>query len=459
MRQESKRNPLLADGMGSGKTCQSIIAYLLMAESGLVRNLLIVCPKSVLWTWVREFKKLLASEVELTACVYSGYSRKSIHISLYDIVIVTYETLRNDIERFKKIRWGMAIFDEIHNIRNHDARKSKAAKQLKADYYIGLSGTPIVNNIGDMHSIMEILNPSLLGSRSHFDNIYGAGVDNWGNKTRYKETPMVFEQINAKISPVMIRRDEKEIMKDIPPCHRLVRWVSLKDTKQGENYDKLLADKRLEYLDKESGEMTSIQTRASVLALLTRLKQQANIDFVTGQSAKIDTLEEMLRDEIFSKNGSKAVVFSQFHAPLDIMEKRFAKWNPLRIDGTVNEKLREDMCQKINDPSSPHRIMLCQIKSGGEGIDLPGADFAIIFDLWWNSAAHEQAFKRIRRLSQERRQHFIHIITENTIEDKIIGIIERKNKAFRGVVEGQLESSDFTTGEMREVLFDSGVTQ
>ena len=452
----ARRNPLLADDMGSGKTIQAIIVYLLMYEQGLVDRLLIICPKNVVYNWAKEFNKINAKP--LSGVIYHGTGRKNLQISQADIIIITYETLRNDIERFEKMKWSMIIFDEIHQIRNQNTAKSKAVMKLKADFYMGLSGTPIINSLGDMHTIMSRLNPSLLGPRSKFDSIFGNGASGWGGEREYLDNHWAYQKLREKIEGVMIRRDPAIITAGLPDYHEIVRWVSLKDTTQGKNYDELLEKGRLEYKNK-MGEDTIIKVKGHILALFTRLKQQVNIDFVTKQSVKIDYIEELLDDEILTDKDSKVVIFSQYNETgLDPLEKRLQKWNPLRIDGSVSAEDRERYAEMMNDLSSPHRVLLAQIIAGGTGINLQGCNFVILLDQWWNEAIHMQAFKRIRRMSQTREQHFFRIITEDTIEDKILGIINKKNRAFKGVIEGQVDSSQFTNDELEDVLFNSGLT-
>lgn len=456
---KAKRNPLLADDMGSGKTPQAIVTYLLMLEQGLVHRLLVVCPKNVLWNWVYEFKKVMHPDILLNAVVYHGYARKKTNLSTADIVLITYETLRNDIDKFKTIRWGLIILDEIHQIRNIDTSKSGAIMELQGDYFMGLSGTPIVNSLADIHTIMKRLNPSILGPRSKFDSEFASG-SGWGGTRKYIESSWAYESIKEKISAVMIRRDPEIILKDLPEFHRIHRWVSLDDTVQGKNYDALLEEGRLEWEDIKSGKIKTIEVRSHILALFTRLKQQVNVDFATGQSAKIDYIEEMLDEEIMVDDVNRVVIFSQYiKQGLDHLERRLQKWNPLRIDGSVDAELRQKRADLFNDPTSPHRVLLGQITAAGEGINLDGGNFAILFDLWWNEAKHQQAFKRIRRMTQKRQQHFIIVCTENTIENKILDIIEKKNKAFVGVIEGQADASSFSMDDFEEAMFGSGFTQ
>lgn len=454
----ARRNPLLADDMGTGKTCQAIVTYLLMREQGFAHRLLIVCPKNVLWTWVHEFNKVMHSDVLLSAVVYHGYNRHKYNLAQTDIVLVTYDTMRNDIEKLEKIRWGLIILDEIHNIRNIDTGKYKASMRLKADFFLGLSGTPLVNSIADIHSIMSRLNPSLLGPRSKFDATYATGYRTYGG-VKYNESEWAYNSIRSKVSPVMIRRTMEDVLTELPEFHRIERWVSLEGTRQGKNYDKLVEDGILEYMDVKDKEVKVINVRSHILALFTRLKQQVNVDFATGESAKIDYLEEMFKEEIMGDNGNRVVVFSQFIKPLNLMESRFSKYSPLRIDGSVDSDTRQSLAARFNDPASPNRLMLAQLTACGEGINLEGGNFAILFDPWWNEAKHQQAFRRIRRVTQKRQQYFIQILTENTIEQKILEIIARKNRAYKGVVEGQADSSQFSLDELEDALLNSGRTQ
>ena len=170
----------------------------------------------------------------------------------------------------------------------------------------------------------------------------------------------------------------------------------------------------------------------------------------------------MLEDEIFEAEfGNKVVIFSQFIEPLQFMFHRFKKYHPLIIDGSVPPEKRQQLTLLFNDPDSIHKIMLGQTIACGEGINLDGANIAILFDLLWNEATHQQAFKRIRRMTQKRRQYFIYLVVENTIENKILSIIERKQRVFEGVVGegGGADGSKFGMEDLEDLLFNSGRTQ
>lgn len=459
---KAKRNPLLADDMGTGKTPQTIATALLMLEQDIIHNILVVCPKSVLWNWPHEFNNVMSPRVRLNAIIYYGPKtyRKTIQLSMFQVVFVTYETLRTDIERFKKTLWGLVVMDEIHKIRNEDTAKSKAVMELNGNFFIGVSGTPIVNSLGDIHTVMKRLNPTIFGPREKFDLTYGS--DGSGTK-RYLESLRVYSEIKEKIAGVFIRRDPERIMAELPPFQKIVRYISLAGTTQGRNYDRLLEEGILEYEDIKSGNYKAIKVSNHIFQLFTRLKQQANVDFITKESAKIDYLDEMLKEEIFEieDSGNKIVIFSQYKEPLAIMQQRFAQYYPLLIDGSVKPERRQEMSLTFNDANSRHKVMLAQTIACGEGINLDGANVACLFDLWWNEATHQQAFKRIRRMTQKRRQYFIYIIIENSIEDSILRIIERKQRAFEGVVgvgEGA-DGSNPTMDELEDILYNSGRTQ
>lgn len=455
----ARRNPLLADDMGTGKTPQTIGIALLLLEQDIIHNILVVCPKSVLWNWPHEFNNVMSPKVKLNAIIYYGPKsyRKTIQLSMFQVVFVTYETLRTDINRFKKLLWGLVVLDEVHKIRNADTAKSKAIMELNANFIVGLSGTPIVNSLADIHTVMKRLNPTIFGPREKFDFTYGNA------NGRYIESSRAYQEIKEKISGVMIRRDPERIMKELPEFQKIIRYISLANSEQGRNYDRLIEEGILEYEDLKTGEYKAIKLRQHVLALFTRLKQQANICFISKQSAKIDYLEEMFKDEIFENESAnnKVVIFSQYKEPLQIMQYRFKDYRPLLIDGSVDPKRRQELSLTFNKIESPNKIMLAQMQACGEGINLDGGNVAVLFDLWWNEATHQQAFKRIRRMTQKRRQYFVYVICESTIEDNILRIIDRKQRAFEGVV-GKGEGADGSTPtmeELEEILYMSGRTQ
>ncbi|UUV18844.1 DEAD/DEAH box helicase [Fusobacteria bacterium ZRK30] len=447
-RYDSKLGGILADDMGLGKTIQ-IIALLtsIYIEEKKEKPSLLIVPKSLLHNWKKEIEKF-SPNLELKILEGTKKEREKILESDISskIIITTYGTYRNDLEVFKNMDFEMVVLDEGQKIKNPKAKITKAVKEVRSNIRFILSGTPIENNLLDLWSLLDFTSPNYLGTQKSFTQNY--------MKKSYP-TDDIDRMISLKkiVSPFMLRRIKKEVLKELPDKIETNLIIDL-EKKQKKYY--------LSFFEKIKGEAKTIMgkdgfnsSRVKILSLLTRLRQiccspELFIEDYKGGSAKIDTLLELLLE--LKESGHKVLVFSQFTKVFDVIEKRLVENNLsyLVLDGKTPSKERIEMCDEFN--SGGKDIFLISLKAGGTGLNLTSADVVIHFDPWWNPAIENQATDRAHRIGQKSVVQVIKIIAENTIEEKVIEIQERKKKMIETMVDSKGSYGGITKEDLKELL-------
>ncbi|MCX6104580.1 MAG: DEAD/DEAH box helicase [Proteobacteria bacterium] len=411
---------LLADDMGLGKTVQTL--------SVLSGRTLIVAPTSVLFNWANEVRKF---RPDLTICLYHGSNRELDPKA--DLIITTYALLRLDSDRLCAVDWDCLVFDEAHMLKNPDSQATKAARKVRAGFKLALSGTPVENRLEDLWSIMQLLNPGLLGDRRFFLDRYARPIQN-GDSARAAG-------LRTRVAPFILRRRKVDVLPDLPSRTETVLYAEL-STAERERYEIVRATTRrdiLKQLESQSG--GDGETRVNMIAALEallRLRQAAChpdlLPGVTGEaSAKLALLTETLINS--SQNQHKTLVFSQWTRFLDLIEPALecAGIPFLRLDGsTVDRQAIVTAFQTENGPP----VLLMSLKAGGVGLNLTAADHVIITDPWWNPAAEDQAADRAHRIGQERPVLIQRLVALDTVEERILKLQERKRSLALAALHG-----------------------
>ncbi|MBA2113810.1 DEAD/DEAH box helicase [Bremerella alba] len=419
----------LADDMGLGKTVQ-VLALLAARKrrspkSEEKRPSLVVAPNSVVHNWKLEAERF---SPRLNVAIYAGTDRKKKHPELdpFDLVLTTYGTMRKDIERLSQIGWDYAILDEAQAIKNNASQTAKASRLLNARHRLALSGTPIENHMGELWSLMEFLNPGLLGTSSNFKNLTGKGSEidqQQVDVLRQGLAPFLLRRTKAQVLPQLPQKTEQRLYCDLPPS-------------QQKQYDQLRDHYRAS-LNQKIARSGMAKTKIHVLEALLRLRQAAChpglIDPAhSGKpSAKLKLLLEQL-DEVVSE-GHKALVFSQFTKMLAIVKQRLedVKISYEYLDGkTKDRQSRVDRFQ--NDADC--RVFLISLKAGGTGLNLTAADYVYLLDPWWNPAVESQAIDRAHRIGQTNPVFAYRLIAKNTVEEKILELQSQKSKLAEAII-------------------------
>ena len=412
---------LLADDMGLGKTAQTIAHIAIEDAAGrLDRPVLIVVPTSLVHNWTAELTKFAP---HLRTMVLHGLDRHDRRNRLdgIHVVITTYTVLARDIEAMKDIPWHLVVLDEAQAIKSPDAKVTRAVCRLDTRHKLGLSGTPVENNLGELWSEFAFLMPGLLGDRKNFNKRFRVPIEKKNDVVRRG-------QLVRRIRPFILRRTKSEVATELPPKHIVLRRVDLAP-EQRELYETIRA-----MLHEEVREQIAarglMRSRIVVLDALLKLRQvccdprlvKLPSARLIDMSSKLDDLMEMVTEMI--PEGRRILVFSQFTSMLDLIKPR------LEAAGIPFVELRGD----TRDRAEPVRafeagevpLFLISLKAGGRGLNLVSADTVIHYDPWWNPAVEEQASDRAHRIGQTKSVFVYKLIAAGTIEEKMVELQARK---------------------------------
>ncbi|MEW6374852.1 MAG: SNF2-related protein [Thermodesulfobacteriota bacterium] len=298
----------LADDMGLGKTIQALALFQKDRESGERRPVLLICPTSVVNNWQKEASRFTP---KLPVMIHHGIERTkgeafATEAKEHAIVISSYALLNRDVETFKDLQWAGVVLDEAQNIKNPETKQAKAARAIRADYRIALTGTPVENNVGDLWSIMEFLNTGLLGTQAEFKNRFFIPI-------QAARDPEASEKLKRLTGPFILRRlkTDKTIINDLPEKMEMKVFCTL--TKEQASLYEAVVKETMETLDETEG----IQRKGLVLATLLKLKQVCNHPAhfladnspIPGRSGKLTRLTEMAEEMI--EIGDRALIFTQ----------------------------------------------------------------------------------------------------------------------------------------------------
>jgi len=423
----------LADDMGLGKTIQ-VLALLLArrhqaAEGGApARPALVVAPRSLVYNWLDETARFAPA---LATLDYTGAGRKAMRerFGEHDLVVTTYGTLRRDAAALAGIRFGYAILDEAQAIKNAESLTAKAARLLRADHRLVLTGTPIENHLSELGSLFEFLNPGMLGRSSRFRELAGS------SPVETAQAEAAIADLARALGPFILRRTKAQVLPELPPKTEQTLLVTL-GKKQRELYDELRDHYRARLTHKIE-EVGLGRSKMHVLEALLRLRQAAchpallDAERADEASAKLEAFSEQVAEVL--DEGHKALVFSQFTSFLALVRRRLDR------DGVVYEYLdgkTRDRAARIErfqgDPAC--RLFLISLKAGGTGLNLTAADYVFLLDPWWNPAVEAQAVDRVHRIGQERPVIAYRLIARDTVEEKILELQKTKRDLAEAVL-------------------------
>ena len=447
---------ILADDMGLGKTVQTI-AVLLAVKAQVEKDAkadgkkkfkaLIVAPTSVVTNWERELDKFAPS---LKHMVWHGGDRKERTDELEDadIVITSYALLRRDEEVLAKLDLRYAILDEAQNIKNPMSATARAAKRLKSDRRLALTGTPIENRLSEIWSIFDFVSPGLLGPLDKFEERYARPIDAGDQKAA--------RRLRATIHPFILRRTKAEVAKDLPEKIETDNICELTG-EQAALYQAVLKEVRAQVMG-EVERQGMAKSHIQILAGLTRLRQAAcdprllglPREFGDEDSGKLVAMRELIQTCI--AGGHRVLVFSQFVSMLQIIKRALDEDGVgyEYLDGSTKD--RQARVQNFQREDGPP-VFLISLKAGGSGLNLTAADTVIHFDPWWNPAVEDQATDRAHRIGQTRVVTTYRLIAKGTIEEKILELGGKKRELVGAVLSEDVGGAKKLTKNDLEELF------
>ncbi|MDA8263155.1 MAG: DEAD/DEAH box helicase [Actinomycetota bacterium] len=439
---------ILADDMGLGKTVQALALLLdLHAGGHAERPSLIVAPTSVAANWLVEAARFAPS---LTVAHLGTTSRKegarvAERIAGADLAVTTYTVLRLDEEEFAGLAWDCVVFDEAQFVKNHQSKGYRSARRLSAKAKFALTGTPLENNLMELWSILSLVAPGLLGSARIFREMYQLPIER-------NRDPDALARMRRRIRPLMLRRTKEEVVTELPgkseqvvelalaPQHRRVYDLHLQRERQ--RILGLLEDFR--------------ENRITIFSSLTKLRQ-LSIDpslvdakaYEGIPSSKLEFLLESLEE--ITAEGHRALVFSQFTSFLSRIREALASRGVrhLYLDGATRGRGR--LLEEFAAGEVP--VFLISLKAGGFGLNLTAADYVYLVDPWWNPAAESQAVDRAHRIGQTRSVMIYRLVSQDTIEEKVVQLGKKKAELFAQVMEGVAsEATSISAEDIRRLL-------
>uniref|UniRef100_A0A8C8JT22 BTAF1 RNA polymerase II, B-TFIID transcription factor-associated n=1 Tax=Oncorhynchus tshawytscha TaxID=74940 RepID=A0A8C8JT22_ONCTS len=494
-----KLHGILCDDMGLGKTLQSICIlagdhYLRAQEYAKTKAAdctplpsLVVCPPTLTGHWVDEVGKFCTDEY-LNPLHYTGppteRARLQHQVKKHNLVVASYDVVRNDIDFFRNIKFNYCILDEGHVIKNGKTKLSKAIKQLAANFRVILSGTPIQNNVLELWSLFDFLMPGFLGTERQFAARYGkpilASRDAKSSSREQEAGVLAMEALHRQVLPFLLRRMKKDVLQDLPPkiiqdyyCNLSPLQVQLYED-FAKSRAKVSVEDTISTASIHEEEKPKLKATGHVFQALQYLRKLCNhpglvllpqhpeykriTDQLAAQhsslrdiqhSPKLSALKQLLLDCGLGSSGSaegteavvaphRVLIFCQLKSMLDIVEHDLLKpqlpaITYLRLDGSVPTGLRHSIVSRFNnDPSID--VLLLTTHVGGLGLNLTGADTVVFVEHDWNPMRDLQAMDRAHRIGQKRVVNVYRLITRGTLEEKIMGLQKFKMSIANTVI-------------------------
>lgn len=400
---------IMADDMGLGKTLQSIAAATQLIVEGEAKNILIICPSSLVRNWSDEFSKW-APNFCVQTITNTGSKKNIIWKNLFNhahFTITNYEQIRDIPKILLHQEIDLIIADEAHKLRKKTSKISKAVMSLNYKRFWALTGTPIEKNTADVFNLLKMINPKKnLGKISDYDNI----------------------SLRAFLRKHILRRMKSDVLSDMKDFEELKHFVPL-TPKQQQRYDRNF--QKMFTLDDDEK-----------LALFGKLKAICDYDEISKESSKLDFIEDLI-EKIYERE-EKCIVFSFSLDPLKALRSRIQKIYDTDFSTLFTGALGRDE----RDAAISHFkhnpkcfVFLCSGKIGGEGLNLTEANHAIFINEWWNPSNNNQARDRIIRIGQNKESFIHHLYSADTIEERIIGILKSKKEVTINVIQKLVKES------------------
>lgn len=448
---------ILCDDMGLGKTLQSMALMALCKNEKEKRpspgfkmpkkKFLIVCPTSVIYHWQDKLKEFYP---KLNILTFYGLNRSMKRFQQkFDVLLTSYGILRIDQKQISKIDFTLAIYDEIQVAKNHRSLTYSALSTVNAKMKLGLTGTPIENNLRELKALMDLVVPTYLPSEEEFRDFFINPIEKDKDENKVKI-------LRKMIEPFTLRRKKEDVLKELPRKIEQLSHCELSSdqTKLYNFYLNQSKEKLLKELKDESKPIPYMH----IFSLLTKLKQVCNhpksIDsekYKDAQSGKWDLFVELLNEA--KESGQKVVVFTQYLNMMDLIEN-YLNENQIgfaSIRGSTKERGKE-LKKFKDDPDCS--VFVGSLKAVGLGVDLTSASIVIHYDRWWNAARENQATDRVHRMGQQRGVQVFKMVTLNTLEEKIDQIIRSKGKLMEDIVgaSDQDQIKSFSRQDLIDIL-------
>ena len=425
---------ILADDMGLGKTLQ-VISFLWseFQESvpGENRRALVVTPASLVFNWMNEIERF-APGLPATVVTGDAKERKALikNAGEREVLITSYDLLKRDLKAYQKLDFAVQIIDEAQYIKNHGTQAAKAVKEIRSEFRLALTGTPVENRLSELWSIFDFLMPGFLYSYEKFRKEIELPAVQYSNSD-------AMERLQKMIRPFVLRRLKRDVLKDLPDKLEKDMFSPL------ESEQKELYEAHTERLRLMLGMQSDAEFRTSklqILAEITRLRQICCYPGLVyegykGNSSKLEMCMELVQNAV--NGGHKLLLFSQFTTMLDVLAVRLkkAKIPFYMLTGATSKEKRAQMVRAFNEDDTS--VFCISLKAGGTGLNLTAADIVIHYDPWWNLAVQNQATDRAHRIGQQNVVSVYRLFMKDTIEERIRVLQERKRELADEILGGE----------------------
>lgn len=442
---------LLADDMGCGKTVEAIAACSYLYSQGKIKRVLVVCPSSVTYQWREEIESFTDKSVFVVSRDKMKRRSQYSEVDHHFFTVLGYKILHNDYDYISRLNFDTLIFDEATAFKNHDTQIAKVVKALarKAKYVYSLTGTPIQNTLMELHSIMETIDPDILGSywsfRSHHCIDKEITIFRGGRTVRFKKIIGYrdVDKVVDKILPYFIKRRAEDVIDELPPVVTKDYWLGM-NPKQKQVYKELVRGA----LHTPQGEK-----RVELLTKIIYMLECCDSPYLLGnesrESTKIDEIERLLTGEL---EGKKVVVFSRFKKMWELLEAMFHRLDIkyVRLIGEMNAEQRNEAKTLFQTRADVKIIMMSE--AGEMGLNLTRGEYLICVDQLWNPERMRQLEKRLQRIGQVNDTVFvINLWVKGSVEEHVRKVLMKKRELINQF-DGKSSGLQLSEEEMMDII-------
>jgi superfamily II DNA or RNA helicase len=405
---------ILADDMGLGKTVQTLAFLLHQQQAGLLKHpAFIVCPTSLLGNWAQEAARFAPSLKVLT--VY-GPKRQALFDQLekYDLIVTSYPLLVRDLAYYQHHQFSLMALDEAQHIKNAGSQSAQSARQVKADFKLALTGTPLENHLGELKALFDFVLPGLLGTEARFQQVFRKPIEKSADAERA-------HALRQRIAPFMLRRTKKQVATELPDKTEILQLLEM-ESDQRNLYEsiRLIMETKVRELFLRKGVAASQMEYLDALLKLRQVCCDARLlPIEQAQAVQHNAKLQWLRDTLpeMIEEGRKVLIFSQFSSMLSLIEQELQYLDISYSKLTGQTKKRQEQIDEFQQ--GENSVFLISLKAGGTGLNLTAADTVIHYDPWWNPAAENQATDRAYRIGQDKQVFVYKLIISKTVEEKV----------------------------------------
>ena len=440
---------ILADDMGLGKTVQTLAHLTLEKQQGrLDKPCLIIAPTSLMSNWRREAQQF---SPQLKVLVLQGPNRHLYfsQIAEHDVVLSTYPLLSRDKDELLAEAYYLLVLDEAQMVKNPKSKAAQILRKFDVQHRLCLTGTPMENHLGELWALFDFLMPRFLGDARQFRTRFRTPIEQHGDEDQR-------QRLARRIAPFMLRRSKSDVIDELPEKTQVIRSVTL-DSKQAGLYEsiRLAMEERVRKSIAQKGLSRSHITILDALLKLRqvccdprllKLKQAEKVK----QSAKLQLLMQILPEML--AEGRRVLLFSQFVQMLSLIEAELKRQQISYSKLTGQTRHRDAAIEQFQNGETS--VFLISLKAGGVGLNLTAADTVIHYDPWWNPAAEDQASDRAHRIGQSKAVFVYKLMVENSVEEKILTMQERKKALAQGIYQPSSDDGQFmlSTDDIQELL-------